>query len=58
MNNKLKLQQKNIVMRVKPFTEKNKKKKIGICSDPDPVPDPDPDPLSWKRIRGSGSASF
>ena len=28
MNNKLKLQQKNIVMRVKPFTEKIRRKKL------------------------------
>ena len=44
-------------MSFKPYTEKIKKKKIGICSDPDPEPDPDPDPSSRKRIRRSGSAS-
>ena len=42
-----KLQQKNI-MSFKPYTEKNKKTKIGICSDPDHPgsgsADPDPDP--------------
>ena len=40
-------------MSFKPYTEKIKKKKIGICSrsDPDPEPGPDPDSLS-----GSGSA--
>ena len=44
-------------MSFKPYTEKIKKKKIGICSilgrdpDPDPEPDPDPDPSSRKRIR-------
>ena len=38
-------------MRLKPFTEKTRKKNWN------PVPDPDPDPLSRKRIRGSGSAS-
>ena len=44
-------------MSFKPYTEKIKKKKIGIWSDPDPEPDPDPDPSSGKRIRGSRSAS-
>jgi len=31
-NNKLKITKKNIVMSFKPYTEKIKKKKIGICS--------------------------
>ena len=35
-------------MSFKPFTEKIKKKKIGI-----PEPDPDPDPSSRKRIRNT-----
>ena len=55
-NTKLKITaKKNIVMSFKPYTEKIKKRKIGICSDPDPdpdpEPDPEPDPLSRKRIR-------
>ena len=55
-----KLQQKNIVMSFKPYTEKLRRKNWNLFdfrSDPDPEPDPDPDPSSRKRIRGSGSAS-
>ena len=56
-----KLQQKNIVMSFKPYTEKNKKKKIGICSgrgSADPDPDPhkiDTDPKHCILGNGSGS---
>ena len=49
MNNKLKVTTKKSLS-FKPFTEKNKKKQIGICSILSPDPDPDPVPLTRKRI--------
>ena len=48
---------KNIVMSVKPYTEKLRRKKLKFVhfrSDPDP----DPDPSSRKRIRGSASETL
>ena len=49
-NNKLKITTKNIVMSFKPYTEKIKKKKIGICSILGRI-------RIWIHHPGSGSAS-